>query len=589
MVSYYDPRAGVLPSMFKPVGTVIAICMRRKEYWAYVLVHTVIVLAAKNNLFQEFNIFIEVDDYEWEAAFVIQYFLTFFTVFYNHLCYSRYIDKLYPACCDMIDTVEAIVTEMNVSLYHPELTRHRTMISKYFLAVVYEMFMTVTGGKLGKPNWHEMHQKGLLAEGEVKLLSKFPGHKCTSLLQCWAMLIVQNACRQDCLWHPIKAGSKLMATGSVPILSVIDDPKKGTQRNHDNAEPVHHLNRGDFVVAEGPPDAAGRIVIISPKRGIIDLHNMTGWRAPGAESVHIYDRFNELSSHLLTTTHYIGTQVAMPVPFTFYHLNSVALMLNLLTLGFFPAFHNNYGTVAIFMLETLIFLAVKMVSAAMNDPFSVDGMELPVPEFINHTFDRAITLLFAFSQDEARYDLVCRIEDVAEFEEKEGRGIRRHVQSTVLIEKGAKAKPGGVFSWMRPTAISKLDPDVSVESSLSGSLLIGNPLASADGMVRKYNLAVTKISRCWRGRKARCGVWDRCQEQIDTAERKSAAFKDEVMLRLQQLKILREVTVNPSADSKARTNRIQKQKLLDELESKIKFYEEKESQEHLFTEEDIAE
>ena len=53
-------------------------------------------------------------------------------------------------CCEFVECVVAFVHEMNVSMYHDDLYKHRLAATKYLLAIVYETFMVITGGNLSK-------------------------------------------------------------------------------------------------------------------------------------------------------------------------------------------------------------------------------------------------------------------------------------------------------------------------------------------------------------------------------------------------------------------------------------------------------
>merc|ERR1719453_2210816 len=99
-----------------------------------------------------------VDAFNWDAAYIMQYVMTFFVTFYNDKCFERY-STLYPACCDFMDNVQFLIQEMNVSLPWHDLHYHRIAVTKYLMAVVYEYFMIVCGGKLGPKHWDEFVKK----------------------------------------------------------------------------------------------------------------------------------------------------------------------------------------------------------------------------------------------------------------------------------------------------------------------------------------------------------------------------------------------------------------------------------------------
>eukprot|EP00971_Amphidinium_carterae_P157495 3122295-Amphidinium_carterae.1 len=65
--------------------------------------------------------------------------------------------------------------EMNISLHHQQLYRHRISATKYLTAAlhrceVHEFYMIVTGGKMARESWQELVHRGLLTTTEDSLL-----------------------------------------------------------------------------------------------------------------------------------------------------------------------------------------------------------------------------------------------------------------------------------------------------------------------------------------------------------------------------------------------------------------------------------
>jgi len=99
-----------------------------------------------------------------------------------------------------MDAVVFFVQEMNVSLYHEGLIKHRIACTKYLLATVYEYFMIVCGGKLTGKSWQQLIDKGLLTEEEAATLESYPGGQATFVLTSWVLFIIRDALVNDCLW-----------------------------------------------------------------------------------------------------------------------------------------------------------------------------------------------------------------------------------------------------------------------------------------------------------------------------------------------------------------------------------------------------
>jgi len=192
---YYDPLAPSLKTLFTWHATVFELVFQRPEFYVYIgwnlAVTTICIFWVEEGVIETFN---------WDAASIMQYVMTFFVTFYNDKCYERYSD-LYPACTDFMENVQLLIQEMNVSLPWRDLHYHRIACTKYLLAVVYEYFMIVCGGKLQSKGWEELIRKGLLTREEVRLLEQFPGGESTFVLTSWVMFILRDALVQDCMWR----------------------------------------------------------------------------------------------------------------------------------------------------------------------------------------------------------------------------------------------------------------------------------------------------------------------------------------------------------------------------------------------------
>lgn len=191
---YYDPKAASLGALMTWTGAIFELVLTKTEFWMYIawnlLATTLCIHFIEEGDIQEF---------EWDAATVMQYVMTFFVTFYNDRCFERY-NSLYPSCQDFMDAVVFFVQEMNVSLYHQGLVKHRIVCTKYLLATVYEYFMIVCGGKLSPKSWEQLVKKGLLTEEESETLQCYPGGQATFVLTSWVLFIIRDALVHDCLW-----------------------------------------------------------------------------------------------------------------------------------------------------------------------------------------------------------------------------------------------------------------------------------------------------------------------------------------------------------------------------------------------------
>lgn len=192
---YYDPQDSGMKSLLAWKATVFELVLERKEFYLYIIwnliLTTVCIVALPEGT---------IDDFNWDVASIMQYVMTFFATFYNDMCYSRYT-RLYPDCVSFGDGVIDMVQELCLNMPSQDLYPHRIACTKYLLAVVYEHFMLICGGRLNDESWKELVKKGLLTEEEATLLACFPGGRSTTVLCCWVLFIIRNALVQDCMWR----------------------------------------------------------------------------------------------------------------------------------------------------------------------------------------------------------------------------------------------------------------------------------------------------------------------------------------------------------------------------------------------------
>lgn len=163
----------------------------------------------------------------------------------------------------------------------------------------------------------------------------------------------------------------------------------------------------------------------------------------------------------------IGHLVAMPVPFVYYHLMNVILALNILLLATVPAFFGSWYTVVPFAIAALIIMGLREVACALADPFGEDATDFPVPEFVNHAFDRAVCFLEATADPSSRERVLRQVKGVQEFSGKE---LRRFCKTEMLYDDKKGTPAEGMFAWNRSISATKVKEGMDVASILYVSL-----------------------------------------------------------------------------------------------------------------------
>lgn len=193
------------------------------------------------------------------------------------------------------------------------------------------------------------------------------------------------------------------------------------------------------------------------------------WQSRSPQTVHIYNRLNKHLITLLRACHMIGNIIALPIPFAYYHLMNVILVLNFLLMAIVPAlFLQTYWSVFPFAMALLIYMGLREVSAALADPFGQDEVDFPVARFLDHTFDQSITLLESFMLPEA-YDRTRKaIDYVEDFSDAQ---LRRQTKQSILYDKAFKPALHNPFAWNRVAPLQMLDESAKVIEHLHRSLL----------------------------------------------------------------------------------------------------------------------
>lgn len=354
---YYDPHDSTFKSMFTWHATIFELVFQRPEFYIYILwniiITTVCIFWIEQGVIDAFN---------WDAASIMQYVMTFFVTFYNDKCYERY-SVLYPACMDFMDNVVLLIQEMNVSLPWKDLHYHRIAVTKYLLAVIYEYFMIVCGGKLQTKSWKELVDKGLLSKEECKMLEQFPGGESTFVLTSWVLFVIRDALVQNCMWG--------------------QDPLK-------EQDPAHGWRK---LKEDNPKD----------------------WQPQ--QTVHIFNRHCTYVVELQRACHKIGYTMANPIPFAYYHLMNVILVFNIMLLATFSALYRSYFSALPFAVALLVYMGLREISCALADPFGRDSIDFPIPDFVRQCFDNTVAQLLAFQRPDVRERILASVENVEDFKD----------------------------------------------------------------------------------------------------------------------------------------------------------------------------
>eukprot|EP00927_Polykrikos_kofoidii_P061070 TRINITY_DN55964_c0_g1_i1.p1 TRINITY_DN55964_c0_g1~~TRINITY_DN55964_c0_g1_i1.p1 ORF type:complete len:777 (+),score=119.75 TRINITY_DN55964_c0_g1_i1:197-2527(+) len=184
------------------------------------------------------------------------------------------------------------------------------------------------------------------------------------------------------------------------------------------------------------------------------------WHRPeefgGTRQQQISHPYNRLDAHVisfLATAEEIGHLVAQPIPFQYYHLMILVLVMNFFLMGYLLALLKMLATIPMFAVFLLVFLGLGELATQLADPFGRDEVDFPVPQFLNYAFDNAICLLEAFN----RMDKQALFASV-----KKARGfttdhLRRRFDPNLLYGKTLNMSKRAECHWQNLSPLSQLD------------------------------------------------------------------------------------------------------------------------------------
>eukprot|EP00747_Dinoflagellata_sp_TGD_P187558 gnl/TRDRNA2_/TRDRNA2_45280_c0_seq1.p1 gnl/TRDRNA2_/TRDRNA2_45280_c0~~gnl/TRDRNA2_/TRDRNA2_45280_c0_seq1.p1 ORF type:complete len:611 (-),score=127.91 gnl/TRDRNA2_/TRDRNA2_45280_c0_seq1:29-1861(-) len=367
MTIYYDPQEPIFCSLFRWKNTTFRVVLTKPEFWAYMGIHLFQVTAIQ---------YLDLElDVKWEAASMLQFFMTFVLTFYNEHCYERYT-KFYMACMDMMDCSMLFAQELTISMQYEQVERHRLAAQRYILTAVYLFYMSLTGGMPMGMEWKEVKRKGLLTKGEEQMLHDYPGGRVTLILTSWALQTISDALTSDPFWH----------------------------------------------------ERAMQIA-------------------------HVHNRINAHVRGMVKAVHRIGFLLALPIPYPYFHLMNVIMVLNFLIMSMALASFKTYATVVPYGFALLIFMVLRELAIALSDPFGQDDVDFPIAIFLEYTFDHSIGILEAFSHPLAYQRTQKQIKHAVPFTDEQ---MMRICSQKILYDPNYRPAKDNPFAWNKTMPFSQI-------------------------------------------------------------------------------------------------------------------------------------
>eukprot|EP00928_Gymnodinium_smaydae_P018820 TRINITY_DN17173_c0_g2_i1.p1 TRINITY_DN17173_c0_g2~~TRINITY_DN17173_c0_g2_i1.p1 ORF type:complete len:781 (+),score=198.68 TRINITY_DN17173_c0_g2_i1:160-2502(+) len=185
------------------------------------------------------------------------------------------------------------------------------------------------------------------------------------------------------------------------------------------------------------------------------------WTRPNQQRIaHVHNRINNHILELIRNCEMVGNIIALPIPFPYYHLMNLVLVLNFLLVAFVLSMFGTFGTIPMYGVVVSIFLGLREVANQLSDPFGKDSVDFPVQDFLNYVMSQAICLLEVVGcmGEEALEQAIQSTEDFSSEQ------VKMPVSRDKLYVTGDRRN--GTYDWNVATPLYHLEVEESITAHL---------------------------------------------------------------------------------------------------------------------------
>lgn len=327
-------------------GTVLPAVLNARDTYFYLGLHVLFYVIYQRNL----TIDPETGEVEQSILPVLDMkvtgvcsgLLTFFIVFYNGHCYQRYLG-LYEHCCGVGGKLME-VSGLCAVHFKTEQQQAKWNIIRYLLASIIISYGTGDDGGMDTEEWESLQARKLLTINEIKAVQFFKGFQ-PWLLQVWALKSAKQGFLQKALIDRQAAEAAATKT-ALPV------DKKGRLEITRLAD-----------VPDGPLPAA-------------------------------YNDMEKLVVKLREHMSYVSNARLNPIPFPYFHLVNLMMMINFLMLAYALTAFNSIMTIPVFFGVVLMLNGVREVSICFASPFFDEEVGFDVNAFIKGGITNAVSMMY---------------------------------------------------------------------------------------------------------------------------------------------------------------------------------------------------
>lgn len=240
------------------------------------------------------------------------------------------------------------------------------------------------------------------------------------------------------------------------------------------------------------------------------------WGDRSMRIAHTHNRLEEHITLILHAIHEIEDILALPIPFPYYHIMNVVMLINLIGLGMLAASYHTYMTMFPYAVAVGFFMGLREVSTMLADPFRGGDSDFPVESFLQYVFDHAVCLLEAFRHEDPEQYVSQMVKCSKMFTNPE---LAYLIPFDTLYTKHYDQNTSNPFSWNKETPLQELigTPEGPAKILESSKAIIGE--------LQSGSLAVAARSGYQGEHEHKRGWQERLQEKIPFFNKKKKKAK----------------------------------------------------------------
>lgn len=362
----YDSDVSFISVLVSWKGTVLPLVLTRGLFWFLTFSHVLFVALASDPDTAE----LVFGEFDYKLLTVPTSLLIFFIVFYCGQCYTRYF-ALYQHCVGI-----AGCSMIWASLVRLHLPAKRTMqwnAMRFILAAAHVEYYDITDG-MSHDEWECIISRRLLSPAESESVAAYQGFKPFQLIT-WALLEVQSVIHHSALQRPVEEEASAEGASAGSVQCGTSPPAAPS-----TMERVARSTRRLAAAADGEKEAESDQLSRAISRQL--FVNFA------------YNDFQNCAYDMRGHCSQIYATLRQPVPFAYFHLLNLMVIINLLLLSYgMTGLANPALTIICFAIVCVVFIGLRDLAVSMANPFGDDEIDFKFEKFLGSSYTTALAFL----------------------------------------------------------------------------------------------------------------------------------------------------------------------------------------------------